>query len=126
MPALRGESWKIFENQAISSWQLAIGQARSRYARTASSGDDFEARRSSTPPSQNRAGRGPGFAPRSFQGVATLCRPDSKNEKTRLKLSLIEALKNGKKGLRPFGHRSVEVRFDFCFQQNAYGGWVYG
>jgi hypothetical protein len=66
------------------------------------------------------------LAPRSFQGVATLCRPDSRNEKTRLKLSRIEPLKNGKKGLRPFGHRTVELGFDFCFQQNAYGGWVYG
>src|SRR5215472_11845929 len=60
-------------------------------------------------------------APRGF-GAATLCRPDSKNEKTRLKLSLIEALKNGKKALRPVGHRSVELGFGFCFQQNAYGG----
>jgi len=63
---------------------------------------------------------------RKLQPVATLCRPDSKNEKTRLKLSLIEALKSGKKELRPFGDRSVELGFDFCFQQNAYGGWVYG
>jgi hypothetical protein len=40
-----------------------------------------------------------------------------------VKLSLIEALKNEKKELRPFGDRSVELGFDFCFQQNAYGGW---
>jgi hypothetical protein len=59
-------------------------------------------------------------------GVATLCRPDSKNEKTRLKLSRVEALKNEKEGFRPFGDRSVELGFGFCFQQNAYGGWVYG
>jgi hypothetical protein len=63
------------------------------------------------------------IAPRGFCQFATLCRPDSKNEKTRLKLTAIEALKNAKKGLRPLGHRSVELRFDVCFQQNAYGGW---
>jgi len=63
---------------------------------------------------------------RKLQPVATLCRPNSKNGKPRLKLSLIEALKSGEKGLRPFGDRSVELGFDFCFQQNAYGGWVYG
>jgi hypothetical protein len=56
----------------------------------------------------------------------TLCRPDSKNRKTGLKLSLIEALKNGKKGFDRSVDRSVELGFDFCFQQNAYGGWVYG
>jgi len=31
--------------------------------------------------------------------------------------------KTGEKRLRPLGHRSVEWHFDFCFQQNAYGGW---
>src|SRR5690349_8032215 len=31
-----------------------------------------------------------------------------------------------KKELRPVGHRSVELHFDFCFQQNAHGGWVRG
>jgi hypothetical protein len=63
---------------------------------------------------------------RKLQPVATLCRPDSKNEKTTLKLSRIEALKNGKKGFDRSVDRTVELRFDFCFQQNAYGGWVYG
>jgi hypothetical protein len=62
----------------------------------------------------------------AFQSVTTLCRPDSKNEKTRLKLSLIEALKSGKKDFDRSVDRSVELGFDFCFQQNAYGGWVYG
>jgi hypothetical protein len=65
-------------------------------------------------------------APRSFQGVATLCRPDSKNEKTRLKLSRIRPLKKDEKRFRPVGHRSVEMGFDFCFQQTLMGGWVYG
>jgi len=51
------------------------------------------------------------LAPRSFQGVATLCRPNSKNEKTRLKLSLIEALKNGKKDFDRSVDRSVELGF---------------
>jgi hypothetical protein len=63
---------------------------------------------------------------RKLQPVATLCRSDSKNEQTRLKLSLIEALKSGKKGFDRSVDRSVELGFDFCFQQNAYGGWVYG
>jgi hypothetical protein len=45
---------------------------------------------------------------KNLQDVATLCRPNSKNGKTRLKLSLIEAMKNGKNGVRPVGHRSVE------------------
>jgi len=58
--------------------------------------------------------------------VAALCRPDSKNEKTGLKLTAIEALKNGKKGFDRSVDRPVELRFDFCFQQNAYGGWGAG
>src|ERR1041385_8047168 len=33
------------------------------------------------------------------------------------KLTAIEALKNGKNRFRPLGHRSVELRFDLCFQQ---------
>jgi hypothetical protein len=41
-------------------------------------------------------------------------------------LSLIEALKSGKKDFDRSVDRSVELGFDFCFQQNAYGGWVYG
>jgi len=62
-------------------------------------------------PRQAKTGlvEGPGFAPRSFLCVATLCRPDSKNEKTRLKLTAIEALKNGKKGLRPFGRQDCRI-----------------
>src|SRR6478609_4641258 len=60
---------------------------------------------------------------RKLQPVATLCRPDSKNEKTRLKLSLIGALKNGKKGFDRSVDSSVELGFGFCFQQNTYGGW---
>jgi len=58
--------------------------------------------------------------------IATLCRPDSKNGKTGPKLIAIGSLKNVKKGLRPVGHRSVELHFGFCFQQNAYGGWGRG
>jgi hypothetical protein len=41
-------------------------------------------------------------------------------------LSLIEALKSGKKDFDRSVDRSVELGFDFCFQQNTYGGWVYG
>jgi hypothetical protein len=62
-------------------------------------------------------------AQHSANQFATLCRPDSKNEKTRLKLTAIEALKNGKKGFDRSVDSSVELGFDFCFQQNAYGGW---
>jgi hypothetical protein len=47
-----------------------------------------------------------------------------KRGKQGLKLNRIEALKNGEKELRPFGHRSVELEFDVCFQQSVYGGWV--
>jgi hypothetical protein len=39
-----------------------------------------------------------------------------------LKSTAIRALKNGKKRLRPFGDRSVELHFGFCFQQSVYGG----
>jgi len=60
-------------------------------------------------------------APRSFQCVTTLCRPDSKNEKTRLKLSLIEALKSGKKSFDRSVDSPVELHFTFCFQQNLWG-----
>jgi hypothetical protein len=31
-----------------------------------------------------------------------------------------------KKEPRPFGDRSVELRFGFCFQQKCYGGWGSG
>jgi hypothetical protein len=51
--------------------------------------------------------------------VATLCRPDSKNEKTRLKLGQIELLKNGKKGFDSSVDRTVEWHFGFCFQQRS-------
>jgi hypothetical protein len=54
--------------------------------------------------------------------IATLCRPNSRNEKTRLKLGRVGRLKNTKKELRPVGDRSVEWHFGFCFQQNVYGG----
>jgi hypothetical protein len=57
---------------------------------------------------------------------ATLCRPDTKKEKSRLKLSAVGGLKNEERRLRPLGHRSVELHFGVCLQQNAYGGWVYG
>jgi hypothetical protein len=46
-------------------------------------------------------------APRSFQCVMTLCRPDSKNEKTSLKLSLIEVPEKREKRLRPLGRIGV-------------------
>jgi hypothetical protein len=38
----------------------------------------------------------------------------------------IRRAKTTEKGFRPFGHRSVELHFGFCFQQNAYGGWGRG
>jgi len=41
-------------------------------------------------------------------------------------LTGIGALKNGEKGLRPFGHRSVELGLGFCFQQSSMGGGVAG
>jgi hypothetical protein len=57
----------------------------------------------------------------------TLCRPNSENEKTRLKLTAIGALENDKQGLRPLGHRSVEWQSNLCFQQIVYprvGSWL--
>jgi len=42
------------------------------------------------------------------------------------KMTAIRQDKTSEKGLRPLGHRSVELHFGFCFQQNAYGGWVAG
>jgi hypothetical protein len=62
----------------------------------------------------------------NIQPFTTLCRPDSKNGKIRLKLTAVGALRNKKKGLRPFGHRSVELGFGLCFQQSVYGGWDRG
>jgi hypothetical protein len=58
--------------------------------------------------------------------VTTLCRPDSKNEKIRLKLNLVRPAKNAKTGFDRSVDRPVELHFTFCFQQNAYGGWVSG
>jgi hypothetical protein len=48
--------------------------------------------------------------------VATLCRPDTRNEKNRLKLTAIEVLKNGKNGFDCPVDRSVELGLGFCFQ----------
>jgi hypothetical protein len=42
------------------------------------------------------------------------------------KMTPIRQGKTSEKGLRPLGHRSVKLGFDFCFQQNVYGGWVSG
>jgi len=58
--------------------------------------------------------------------VATLCRPDSQNEKIMLKLSQIELLKNIKNGFDRSVDRSVELHFAFCLQQKLYGGWGRG
>jgi hypothetical protein len=38
-------------------------------------------------------------------------------------MTSIRLAKTIEKELRPLGDRSVELHFDFCFQQNAYGGW---
>jgi hypothetical protein len=35
------------------------------------------------------------------------------------KMTPIRLAKTTEKELRPFGDRSVELHFDFCFQQNA-------
>ena len=48
-----------------------------------------------------------------------------KGEKTG-KMTPIRQGKRTEKRLRLVGHRSVELHFDFCFQQNAYGGWGRG
>jgi hypothetical protein len=42
------------------------------------------------------------------------------------KMTPIRLAKTTEKELRPFGDRSVELHFDFCFQQNVYGGWGRG
>jgi len=47
---------------------------------------------------------------------ATVCRPDSKNGKRRLKLGRIGLLKNIKKRLRQPFDRPFELHFGFCFQ----------
>jgi hypothetical protein len=58
--------------------------------------------------------------------VATLCRPDSKNEKTGRKLTAIEALKNVKMRGRQAFDRPFELGLSLCFQQNVQGGGVCG
>jgi hypothetical protein len=42
------------------------------------------------------------------------------------KLNAIRGRKNAKKGFDRSVDRSVELGFDLCFQQNAYGGWAAG
>jgi hypothetical protein len=37
--------------------------------------------------------------------------------------TLIAVMKAASKGLRPRGHRPVEMYFDVCLQQNVYAGW---
>jgi len=59
----------------------------------------------------------------TWQSVTTLCRPNSENEKTRLKLGQIGPLKNTKKGFDRSVDRSVELGLGFCYQQSVYGGW---
>jgi len=51
-----------------------------------------------------------------IQRIATLCRPNSKNEKTMLKLIAIGRLNNPKKGFDRSVDRSVESRLGLCFQ----------
>jgi hypothetical protein len=51
-----------------------------------------------------------------MEPFATLCRPDTRNEKNRLKLTAIEVLKNGKNGFDCPVDRSVELGLGFCFQ----------
>jgi hypothetical protein len=61
------------------------------------------------------------------QQPTTRCRPNSKNKKTELKLSLIVTRKNGEKGHRPVGHRSVEWHLGLYLQQNVHprvGRWL--
>jgi hypothetical protein len=58
--------------------------------------------------------------------LTILCRPDSWKRKKGLKLTAIEALKNGKKGFDRSVDRSVELHFGLCFQQRRMGGGVSG
>jgi hypothetical protein len=83
--------------------------------------------RSEFPPRQANSGlvEGPGLR-RAASQIATLCRPDSWNEKTGPKLTAIGALKNVKKGFDRAVDRSVELGLGFCFEQRSYGGWVAG
>jgi len=57
---------------------------------------------------------------------ATLCRPNSKNGKIRLKLGLIRPPKNAKNDFDRSVDRSVELHFGFCFQQSTMGGGGHG
>lgn len=61
------------------------------------------------------------FALGTCQSVTTLCRPNSENEKTRLKLDQIRPLKNTKKNFDRPVDRSVELGLGFCYQQSVYG-----
>jgi hypothetical protein len=51
--------------------------------------------------------------------IATLCRPNSKNGKSRLKLDRIRLLKNAKKAFDRSVDRAVEWHFDLCYQQKC-------
>jgi hypothetical protein len=62
----------------------------------------------------------------NMKAFATLCRLDSKNGKSRLKLSRLGLLKNMKNGFDRPVDRSVELGLSYCFQQSGYGGWVDG
>jgi hypothetical protein len=57
-----------------------------------------------------------------MKAFATLCRLDSKNGKSRLKLSRLGLLKNMKNGFDRPVDRSVELGLSYCFQQSGYGG----
>ena len=63
------------------------------------------------------------LAGRATFRLATLCRPNSENEKTGLKLGQFRRLKSVEKDLDRSVDRSVELHLGFCLQQNAYGGW---
>jgi hypothetical protein len=65
-------------------------------------------------------------AQHSAKQFATLCRPNSKNEKTGRKLTAIEALKNVKMRGRQAFDRPFELGLNLCFQQNVQGGGVCG
>jgi hypothetical protein len=53
------------------------------------------------------------------ESIATLCRPNSKNEKRRPKLGQIGPLKNAKKGFDRSVDRAVELGLSLCFQQSV-------
>jgi len=69
-------------------------------------------------------------APRSFWNVCDPLPTDESAEgykgKKTSKMTPIRLAKTTEKGLRPLGHRSVELHFGFCFQQSAMGGWGRG